>query len=187
MNHPQGLCRTWPYILPTHPRAGDTAVRWPGRAAWRWTWLQTAWHEMLQHQNKEHISFWDTSDIWWYSSGFVKHLLAADEKMTAMKFYEGVPGGKMNKWLNFGGDLGLLRWVNEQNTIIVVSYPDQGAGNDPQALGWGNIGVTICLGQRGLCSHSAWSSSVYHSKINCAESKFLMWPKRLNTISAGAW
>ena len=38
----------------------------------------------------------------------------------------------MKNWLNFGGDLGILRWVNEQkDTIIVVAYPDRGAGNDP--------------------------------------------------------
>ena len=33
-----------------------------------------------------------------------------------MKLYGGVWVGKMNKWLNFGGDLGLLRWVNVQKT-----------------------------------------------------------------------
>ena len=49
-----------------------------------------------------------------------------------MKFYGGVLGNTMKNWLNFGGDLGILRWVNEQkNTIIVVAYPDRGAGNDP--------------------------------------------------------
>ena len=49
-----------------------------------------------------------------------------------MKFYGGVLGSTMKNWLNFGGDLGILRWVNEQkNTIIVVAYPDRGAGNDP--------------------------------------------------------
>ena len=48
-----------------------------------------------------------------------------------MKFYGGVMGSTMKNWLNFGGDLGILRWVNEQkNTIIVVAYPDRGAGND---------------------------------------------------------
>ena len=30
-----------------------------------------------------------------------------------MKFYGGVQGGTMKNWLNFGGDLGLLNWVNE--------------------------------------------------------------------------
>ena len=47
-----------------------------------------------------------------------------------MKFYGGVLGSAMKTCLN-GGDLGILRWVNEQkNTIIVVAYPDRGAGND---------------------------------------------------------
>ena len=32
----------------------------------------------------------------------------------AMKFYRGVWGGTMKNWLYFGGDMGLLRWVNEQ-------------------------------------------------------------------------
>ena len=46
-----------------------------------------------------------------------------------MKFYGGVLGSTMKNWLNFGGNLGILRWVNEQkNTIIVVAYPDRGAG-----------------------------------------------------------
>ena len=46
-----------------------------------------------------------------------------------MKFYEGVPDSTMKNWLNFGGDLGILRWVNEQaSTIMVVAYPDRGAG-----------------------------------------------------------
>ena len=32
-----------------------------------------------------------------------------------------------------GGDLGIVRWVNEQkNTVIVVAYPDRGEGNDPE-------------------------------------------------------
>ena len=49
-----------------------------------------------------------------------------------MKCYGEVLGSTMKNWLNFGGDLGILRWVNEQkNTIIVVAYPDRGAGNDP--------------------------------------------------------
>ena len=33
-----------------------------------------------------------------------------------MKFFVEVLGGTMKNWLNFGGDLGLLRWVNEQKT-----------------------------------------------------------------------
>ena len=46
-----------------------------------------------------------------------------------MKFYGEVLSRK--NWLNFGGDLGIVRWVNEQKTsIIVVAYPDRGTGND---------------------------------------------------------
>ena len=49
---------------------------------------------------------------------------------------EGMVGGTMKKWLNFRGNLGLLRWVNEQkNTMIAVASRDRGAGNDPEALG----------------------------------------------------
>ena len=33
-----------------------------------------------------------------------------------MKFYGGILGSTMKNWLNFGGDLGILRWVNEQKT-----------------------------------------------------------------------
>ena len=91
-----------------------------------------------------------------------------------MKFYLAVLGSTMKNWLNVGGDLGILRWVNEhKNTIIVVAYPDRGAGNDPKLFffwGWGvggggvvfhhqgstiftvgNMGVMICLGQ-GVCA-----------------------------------
>ena len=50
-----------------------------------------------------------------------------------MKFYGGVMGSTKKNWLNFGGDLGILRWVNEQkNNITVVAYPDRGVGNDPK-------------------------------------------------------
>ena len=50
-----------------------------------------------------------------------------------MKFYGGILGSTMKNWLYFGGDLDILRWVNEQNNaIIVVAYPDCGAGNDPK-------------------------------------------------------
>ena len=31
-----------------------------------------------------------------------------------MKFYWGVLDSTMKNWLNFGSDLGILRWVNEQ-------------------------------------------------------------------------
>ena len=37
----------------------------------------------------------------------------------------------VKNWLNFGGDLGIVRWENEQQgMIIVVAYPDCGLGND---------------------------------------------------------
>ena len=50
-----------------------------------------------------------------------------------MKFYGRVLSNTKKNWLNFGGDLGIVRWVNEQkNTVIVVAYPDCGAGNDPE-------------------------------------------------------
>ena len=50
-----------------------------------------------------------------------------------MKFYGRVLSSTKKNWLNFGGDLGIVRWVNEQkNTVIVVAYPDCRAGNDPE-------------------------------------------------------
>ena len=50
-----------------------------------------------------------------------------------MKFYGQVLSSTSKNWLNFGGDLGIVRWVNEQkNTVIVVTYPDRGEGNDPE-------------------------------------------------------
>ena len=50
-----------------------------------------------------------------------------------MTFYGRVLSSTRKNWLNFGGDLGIVRWVNEQkNTFIVVAYPDRGAGNDPE-------------------------------------------------------
>ena len=53
-----------------------------------------------------------------------------------MKFYGVVLSSIIKNWLNFGGDLGILRWVNGQkNIIIVVAYPDRGAGNDSKPLG----------------------------------------------------
>ena len=97
-----------------------------------------------------------------------------------MKFYGRVLSSTSKNWLNFGGDLGIVRWVNEQkNTVIVVAYPDRGEGNDPEPFffffffffrGVGslsqprlniftvdNMGVMICLGQGGLRSLSASS------------------------------
>ena len=54
-----------------------------------------------------------------------------------MKFYGRVLSSTRKNWLNFGGDLGIVRWVNEQkNTVIVVAYSDRGAGNDPEPLGF---------------------------------------------------
>ena len=51
----------------------------------------------------------------------------------AMKFYGRVLSSTSKNWLNFGGDLGIVRWVNEKkNTVIVVAYPDRGEGNDPE-------------------------------------------------------
>ena len=63
-----------------------------------------------------------------------------------MKFYGGVLSSTKKNWLNFGGDLGIVRWVNEQKTtIIVVAYPDRRARNDPEPFFffflWGGGGV----------------------------------------------
>ena len=101
-----------------------------------------------------------------------------------MKFYGRALSSTRKNWLNFGGDLGIARWVNEQKyTVIVVAYPDRGEGNDPEPFFFfffffffrgvgslsqprlntftvGNMGVMICLGQGGLHSLSASSLSV---------------------------
>ena len=58
-----------------------------------------------------------------------------------MKFYGRVLSSTRKNWLNFGGDLDIVRWVNEQkDTVIGVAYPDHGAGNDPEPFfmlgGW---------------------------------------------------
>ena len=94
-----------------------------------------------------------------------------------VKFYGWVLSSTSKNWINFGGDLGIVRWVNEQkNTVIVVAYPDRGEGNEPEPFfffffrGVGslsqprlnifavdNMGVMICLGQGGLRSLSAFS------------------------------
>ena len=100
-----------------------------------------------------------------------------------MKFYGRVLSSTRKNWLNFGGDLGIVRWVkfNEQkNTVIVVAYRDRGEGNDPEPFFFflsffffrgvgslsqprlniftvGNMRVMICLGQGGLRSLSASS------------------------------
>ena len=105
-----------------------------------------------------------------------------------MKFYGRVLSSTRKNWLNFGGDLGIVRWVNEQkNTVIVVAYPDRGAGNNPELFFFffrgvgslsqprlniftvGNMRVMICLGQGGLPSLSASSSIsnlLFHSYTN---------------------
>ena len=105
-----------------------------------------------------------------------------------MKFYGRVLSSTRKNWLNFGGDLAIVRWVNEQkNTVIVVAYPDHGAGNDPELFFFfffsffffrgvgilsqprlniftvGNMRVMICLGQGGLRSLSA--SSFQHNSF----------------------
>ena len=92
-----------------------------------------------------------------------------------MKFDGGVQSSTRKNWLNFGGDLGIVRWVNEQNnTVIVVAYPDRGEGNDPEPFYFfrgvgslsqprlniftvGNMRAMICLGQGGLRSLSVSS------------------------------
>ena len=98
-----------------------------------------------------------------------------------MKFYGGVLGSTMKNWLNFGGDMGILRWVNEQkNTIIVwhsqivvqvmiqnfffYRWGGRGGGGSvtlsPPRLNIftvGNMGVMICLSQGGLRFLSASS------------------------------
>ena len=58
-----------------------------------------------------------------------------------MKFYGGVRGGKRNKQLNFDGDpnhvpalVGICAHFTLHNELIIVACPDQGAGNDPEAL-----------------------------------------------------
>ena len=59
--------------------------------------------------------------------------LSKSYERIGMKFYGRVLSSTSKNWLNFGGDLGIVRWVNEQkNTIIVVAYPDRGEGNDPE-------------------------------------------------------
>ena len=120
------------------------------------------------------LCFWEL----WFVCVFVclfvcgQHYSKSYERIR-LKFYGGVLGSTMKNWLNFGGDPGLLRWVNEQkNTIIVVAYPDRGADNGPKLFFLrggslspprlniftvGNMGVMICLGQGGLRSLSASS------------------------------
>ena len=48
-----------------------------------------------------------------------------------MKFYGRVLSSTRKNWLNFAGDLGIVRWVHEQKyTVMVVAYSDRGEGND---------------------------------------------------------
>ena len=109
-----------------------------------------------------------------------------------MKFYGQVLSSTRKNWLNFGGDLGIVRWVNEQKyTVIVVAYPDRGEGNDPEPFFFffffffrgvgslsqprlniftvGNMGVMICLGQGGLRSLSASSLFICLSVDNITQ------------------
>ena len=61
---------------------------------------------------------------------YSKHL-----EQIRMKFYEGVLRSTVK---NFDGDVGILRWVNEQTntpSTIVLAYPDHGTGNDQEPLG----------------------------------------------------
>ena len=52
-----------------------------------------------------------------------------------MKFYGRVLSSTSKNWLNFGGDLGIVRWVNEQKTTILVeAYPDRGEGKHANIL-----------------------------------------------------
>ena len=51
-----------------------------------------------------------------------------------MKFYGVVRVGTIKNCLNVGGSLGLIN-KGAKNAIIVVAWPDHGAGNDPEALG----------------------------------------------------
>ena len=100
-----------------------------------------------------------------------------------MKFYGRVLSSTSKNWLNFGGDLGIVSWVNEQkNTVIVVAYPDRIEGNYPEPFFFiyfffrrvgslsqprlniftvDNMGVMMCLGQGGLRSLSASSSAMF--------------------------
>ena len=83
------------------------------------------------------------------------------------------PGWYNEELIKFCGDLGLLRFVNEQkNSIIVVACPDQDAGNDPKAFHHQSptftnayLLVMICLGQGGLRSLSALSSFIFFTII----------------------
>ena len=80
--------------------------------------------------------------------------------------------------------------MNKKNTVIVVAYPDRGAGNDPEPFFffffffWGGVGslsqprlniftvgnmrVMICLGQGGLRSLNASSFTVFPFYTTCA-------------------
>ena len=76
-----------------------------------------------------------------------------------MKFYGGVQSSTRKNWLNFGGDLGIVRWVNEQkNTIIVVAYPDRGAGDDPEPFFFFFFFFFLGGGGGGLLFHNQGST-----------------------------
>ena len=119
------------------------------------------------------VNFW-----WrWFVCLFVDNITQKVMNGLGWNFMGGVLGSTVKNWWNFGGDLGILRWENEQkDTIIVVAYPDCSAGNDPNfyffilflffgggggslspprlnSFTVGNMGVMICLGKfREVCT-----------------------------------
>ena len=52
-----------------------------------------------------------------------------------MKSYGGLWDGKINKWVTFGGNLGLLGWVNEQKHLSSRSMSWSRCSNDLETLG----------------------------------------------------
>ena len=71
-----------------------------------------------------------------------------------MKFWGVVLGGTMKNWLNYSGDLGLQRWVSEQKNIIAVTWPDRGAGSDPEPLGLATLLCRVTWLSAWLHSHN---------------------------------
>ena len=53
---------------------------------------------------------------------FVSNITQSFEWL-AMKFYGGVRGSTRKNWLNFGGNAGLLRWVNKKKTHKSCGMP----------------------------------------------------------------
>ena len=110
--------------------------------SWRWITIlrQLAmWNNIDQDQtvmtSYNHLISWHPSIVTSLASLSVclwTTLLKSYERI-GMKFYGRVLSSTRKNWLNFGGDLGIVRWVNEQKyTVIVVAYPDRGEGNDPE-------------------------------------------------------